>query len=588
MSDHQLKLQAQIENQSNEAIRCLLLELETGGNARIEDEQKSASWVTHCEKQIKRLIRKASSKNSPKTIQIHRISKFHNRGAKLQFDERVARGGADRGEYLCYTNRSDECDVFTIAENGFGGFEEVAMADFFDCVEGPPSGGKLRKAIIVRTCQMQSQEVGKDGFSEFRQHFPTVDALSRPVDETSRTSDGQNHYMVYNTECVLPEYLVEYSLESDLDAETSQIERLLLDIAYSNRISYANMPIIVQELASKVKQNPSLLVVPAAPEPAEFAGINRVVIQNQSYWKNETKVLNLSCSSLALEDYFSKFLTTITINHAQMVSFPKIVMCPSLEALDLSFNSIESIPLDLCTTSPKLKKLFLISNRIKTVILFAPSSILEEIDLRFNPVSKTKDLISFLLSKVPTLLIINTAVLSKSKEPVSWNQKFQSCISDQTESFRPLSIRTSFGIESSSLEQNYYHFKFLSSIPARIEIDSMTALELDSCHLTNLDAFPERMEKLRWASLRDNHLVDISKLSNYTSLEELCLERNHITDIDPLSSLPSLVKLDVSGNQISTVEKVIFKSLTFLSLENNCIKSLRPFSKIPTLFELCN
>ncbi len=83
-----------------------------------------------------------------------------------------------------------------------------------------------------------------------------------------------------------------------------------------------------------------------------------------------------------------------------------------------------------------------------------------------------------------------------------------------------------------------------------------------------------RMDNLRWISLRNNFLVDVSKLKNYTNLEEICIERNELSNIDCLNALPKLIKLDASSNKISTLD-ASFPSLMFLSLEKNQFKSLR-------------
>ena len=86
---HRSDIHNQILNQSDMAIRKLLLELETGGNIRFEDEQKEDAWVADCEALVKMFIKRAASKTSPRTIQIHRISRLHNRHMKLKFEVHI-------------------------------------------------------------------------------------------------------------------------------------------------------------------------------------------------------------------------------------------------------------------------------------------------------------------------------------------------------------------------------------------------------------------------------------------------------------------------------------------------------------------
>ena len=256
------KINNQIDNQSNDAIRTLLLELESGGNARFEDEQKNSQWVSHCEKQIKKFIKRAASKDSPKTIQIHRISRLFNRGAKLKFEERLEKvGNADKSNYLCSTVNLGNDEVFKIAECGFES-NQLLMTNYFDCHDQKSGNNYLRKVVIVRTSQLQTQEVSEDiSTDQFlavsNSDFPAADGVSQRVylhDVQSPPADFPRRYMVFNEDCILPEYLVEYSLDSDFHASTNQIQRLILDISFSNRISHSNMPMVVHELSSKTKK----------------------------------------------------------------------------------------------------------------------------------------------------------------------------------------------------------------------------------------------------------------------------------------------------------------------------------------------
>ena len=255
----------QIEYQSNGAVRTLLMELETGGNARFEDEQKSSNWIGHCEKQIKKFIKRAASKESPKTIQIHRISRLHNRGLKLKFDERTEKLADKTSGYLCYTtNKHNDDDVFRIVESGFED-KTLLMTNYFDCKEAKVGDGKnfLRKVVLVRNTHLQIQEVSENlAYEEFagitNSSFPGADAASQRVSlndlSNNAPAESPRKYVIFNHECVVPEYLVEYSLDSDFDVSITQIQRLILDIAFSNRISHANMPIVVHELTSKIKK----------------------------------------------------------------------------------------------------------------------------------------------------------------------------------------------------------------------------------------------------------------------------------------------------------------------------------------------
>ena len=85
---------------------------------------------------------------------------------------------------------------------------------------------------------------------------------------------------------------------------------------------------------------------------------------------------------------------------------------------------------------------------------------LEILDTRFNPISLAKDYRSLCISKKNTLIQLDGVFITSSErlhvfEENNWSNYFNLLISDQNQSFRPLSIRTSRGQESSSLEHYY-------------------------------------------------------------------------------------------------------------------------------------
>ncbi|KAJ3322494.1 hypothetical protein HDV06_003038 [Boothiomyces sp. JEL0866] len=609
-------IKTQIIEQCNEAIRCLLLELETGGNVRFEDEQKGAQWVSHCEKQIKKFIKRVASKDSPKTIQIHRISKLHNRGSKLKFDEKAGNSSASE-KYFCFQINSANQDIFSIAENGFSHPQSsgIIMTNYFECnIAELPKTRKngLRKAIIVRTIGLHCQEVSIDeDLSKLNRYdYPGFDAVYQKVGHSDSKSSGEQSrkYLIFNTETVVAEYSVEFSLESDSDKGTTQLERLLLDIAFSNRISHANMPAIVQELSAKIKQTPAsqqykdmLNLEKLEKDYPEIKGVDDIsksVAEYQKFYQCgevSKELLNFTgFHNIEFDTHIDRNkITRLTINHSNLSNFPYIPSLPNLELLNLSFNDIQIIP-ELCQL-PRLRSLEMVANRCADfadiISLSKCSQNFESIDLRLTPVSKKFELKSFLIHKIKNISSINGKSISSEERALyiklyatNWKLFFELNSSFQNQSFRPLSIRTLTGPESSSLEQNY--FKIPQSVHEKFDPHLITTLELDNCQLLNLDGLPEQMDRLKWASFRNNFLRDITKLSRYSNLEELSVEKNEITSIDCLASLHNLTKLDASSNKISQVENASFKALMFLCLEKNSIKSLRPFAKISTLLEL--
>jgi hypothetical protein len=76
----------------------------------------------------------------------------------------------------------------------------------------------------------------------------------RDINSKSLNNDPCREYFIFDAELALPEYFVEYSLESDFDRLTTKVEKLMVDIAYSNKLSQADMPSIVVEVTKKMAE----------------------------------------------------------------------------------------------------------------------------------------------------------------------------------------------------------------------------------------------------------------------------------------------------------------------------------------------
>lgn len=194
-------------------------------------------------------------------------------------------------------------------------------------------------------------------------------------------------------------------------------------------------------------------------------------------------------------------LRFLTLTNSNLVNLPNIEAPNHLEYLDVSFNQIKTIS-TINVGFPLLKTLILNNNSISDISgLSSLSSLLYlvELDLRFNDITEKKDYRKLLVNKIRSLKKLDEKVVSdleieecNYEYKYDWESYFQKHISDQKQSFRPFSIRTEYGLENSSLENNYYRIPYL--IQSKIECAQITTLELDSCQLTNLDRLPERYQ----------------------------------------------------------------------------------------------
>lgn len=85
--------------------------------------------------------------------------------------------------------------------------------------------------------------------------YTGYDAVYKSAETVKSANNGPLKYLVFSRNDIVPEFFIEYSMESDWDRLTTQLEKLLVDIAYSNRLSHADMPNIVHELSLKITES---------------------------------------------------------------------------------------------------------------------------------------------------------------------------------------------------------------------------------------------------------------------------------------------------------------------------------------------
>ncbi|KAJ3044163.1 hypothetical protein HDU99_009934, partial [Rhizoclosmatium hyalinum] len=266
---------------------------------------------------------------------------------------------------------------------------------------------KLRQAIILRTvanrCARISEDAARNGIN--LADYPNVDLFFYDLGPKSAQGDVPcRHYFVANKELATPEFFVEFSLECDLDRFTTKSEKLMLDIAYSNKLSQADMPTIVAEIAKKISENDDGSgMFDAFTMPVIEAQFPEDVLSKKAP-ANITH-LNFSLySKLPPMTTFRLFssIRNLILSQCCLKEIPaNLKYFQALEKLDLSFNEITTIANGLIDSASRLKELDLAGNQISLATDLALIQItfvdLVTLDLRLNPVCKCKGYIPLLL-----------------------------------------------------------------------------------------------------------------------------------------------------------------------------------------------
>ncbi|KAI9104748.1 hypothetical protein DFS34DRAFT_575701 [Phlyctochytrium arcticum] len=622
---HKDQVHLQIIQQSDMAIRKLLLELETGGNVRFEDGHRDDPWMQECDELISTFLTRGRDADDNKRVQVHRVSRLHNRFLKNNFESKLnQRPDIERESfrYLSFQSHDENFeDLFSVIEYGFPDENVTQLHNYLDWedfgaeenlgeVQGPRK--KLRQALLVKAYTLDSAQ-SLDVLAMLHANSPALqnkDCIYQDLPGKLSSMDDtepRRKYVFTDRHLLLPEFFVEYSVETDLDRLTTKAEKVMMNMAFSNKLAQAGMPghfmDAIKKLPESASVNPGVHDMSLPTIEAQYPEVkiteDLVIFPRASFASplpsNPAVVqfLNLTNSSQKTIDNCAAFvhITILKLSNCGLKSVPPLAF-PKLEKLDLSFNSITTLD-KLVVKDVNLQHLDVAGNLIEDrgglSALYELANSLTVLDTRFNGVCKSKSYRRYICQKLPNIQRLD-GILCKPKEEESHaNMDLKAIIdhaSTQPHLFRPLSVRTQTGYGFSAAQNEYWRLAHCPHLHESVMVEAITTLELDGCYLFDLNALPDGLVNLRWASFRNNSIRDVSKLAQYPLLEELSLENNEIESIDPLTALTGLIKLDVSINRISSIDCAReFQSLMLLSLENNSIRSLRPLTELPTLME---
>jgi Leucine-rich repeat (LRR) protein len=228
----------------------------------------------------------------------------------------------------------------------------------------------------------------------------------------------------------------------------------------------------------------------------------------------------------------------LNLKQKNLKDFPQVIFSfKNLEVLDLSVNSIEVLPNGIGINLPKLKELYLNSNRLTSIGLEITActnlSVLQVLD---NPLES-------IVPEIRNMRVLHTLKLSSTNPKV----KFQSAIWELTQ----LNYLFLLKMNIESIPSSVGNFKSLQEI-----------------------------------CVNDNSVGQIAKeLYELTQLEYLGLGNNKLSSIPPaIGHLENLNYLAVFGNPISNVPETIgnFKKLEWFAAWNTKMNE-QTISEIKTI-----
>lgn len=301
------------------------------------------------------------------------------------------------------------------------------------------------------------------------------------------------------------------------------------------------------------------------------------------------KLLNLGMQSPSLTSlehlrddyahYLTPSLTSLNVSHNSLTSLPPSLfgLIPNLELLDLSGNLLsETLPVTLPSLK-HLRDLYLGMNRFDIIpepvfylstslaLLELPSneltSIPEKISLLVN--LKRLDVSSNQLKAIPDEIgcLTNLTQLKARANKIEHlspqigkltNLNHLDLRQNELESIDPACL-ADFGV----LEKLLLTDNLLRSLPPTLsDCTGLYELDLAGNKLTTIPSL-HAMSSLRRLLLNDNRLTEIPVLDEMNSLRDLDLRSNQLTSIENIRNCPSLHLLSVRENRLTALPRTI-------------------------------
>ncbi|EFJ05452.1 hypothetical protein SELMODRAFT_431559 [Selaginella moellendorffii] len=541
-------------------IHWLKLELDTGGNIRMEIGNPRDVWFKNCDNLVtSRFSLLDYSPFGITGVRVLKVIRIHNRFLQDRwekgFEGKVVKSRKKHVEYLLYGETLQCADEFQcIVEEGFPYLpgqsnhgchgpvllsNSIGLADVRRLqviaeqlqTESPWNIKAPGWVLVVKAylgCSVQDLTVNLASPAAKKSTYPGADSVYRlhPSDPVQRS------WFVFESTLVVPEYLVEfqYTYHNENGGEITQ------------RISARQKRMLFTSECESDKDRGSWKCIPFT-DPIQTVAAKGSRTVNHSPRHQRSRRIKLSDKSILLTN------DLILKNHT-VHDFSKV--------LHLNIHNYNIDEIDALKSLVHLKVLELSCNKISRMKGLEGVTSLEKLDLSFNCIKRIEGLSGLVNLKFtfPTILGGHED-LAKTR--------------GQTPGHNPWQM----------LEPKV---RILNRDEAWF--DEIEELHLEDQKLRKMESFG-KLPNLRRLLLSNNDISTIEDLESCTFLEELILDNNHIEQVKGIPPLQSLWKLDLSRNYLTSCAHLHgFGALTQLSIERNYIQSLKGLSGLICLMEL--
>ena len=409
----------------------------------------------------------------------------------------------------------------------------------------------------------------------------------------------QCDWFIFDSDLIVPEYIVDfqYNFSSKSTSPFSSLSdgvNVHMSALIENRVAArVNDPLIQDDeviLAENLQLN----------QPARFVSISEEILLKVVGHSNFANIVILNLHNCGISR--GKQVPSLPNIKRLIISFNELSRLDDfgkmgrLEYLDASFNKLNS--LEGMKSLMQLSHLDvswneLTNNRDDVAILRKHATNIVTLRLCNNPWKKVENLRLRIIGRLKYLQTLDDVEISDAERTAAAVAAASARVSPvalvnngRTDTHRPRSLSLAPYAEILYLNSKKKPER-ISESPDTSWLGKITCLYLDSQHLSKISNL-ERLENLKYVTMRNNDITKIEGLDGCINLEELSLDRNCIPKLEGLSKLTKLKRLSLSHNLISSIEQIsveALSSLYYLSLENNKIEDLSSFQKATCLME---
>ena len=307
--------------------------------------------------------------------------------------------------------------------------------------------------------------------------------------------------------------------------------------------------------------------------------------------------LNLSFNNIKILSFGLPNLRELNLSGNEIREISNDISFPSLVTLDLSFNSISSIP-PITNFAPNLEVMLLSYNFLDAFPTYLPLSI-KRIDVSHNLISSWEDPVVHLLSL--SLLDISYNMITEVPELppnlevfIPHHNQIKKVFPITSEALRRVIISDNNlqqipNISGSNIENLHCERNMLDAVNTENLSQDIKILDVSGCYIGEFPLNICDFQNLQLLDLSTNHICKIpDDIKKMNSLKYLLLNEN------PISSLPSLPNslqtLACCKCQFTDLPYAVYNvdNLTRIDFSCNRITKIHSFPNVPYINLSCN